>query len=70
MGDFKNLKRVGVPYFGPNLSFEVIISKSFSWECPFNFEDTVQQFCFQENSLLQAPHVGKLKKLGHRVQPW
>jgi hypothetical protein len=25
MGDFKNLKNVGIPLFGPNLSFKVII---------------------------------------------
>jgi hypothetical protein len=30
MGDFKNLKSVGMPLFGPNLSFNVIIYKLFS----------------------------------------
>jgi hypothetical protein len=30
----KNQRGFGVHYFGPNLSFKVIISKSFLWECP------------------------------------
>jgi hypothetical protein len=47
--DFKNLKRVGVPLFGPNLSFKVIISKSFSWECPFKRNNfTMASYCTTE----------------------
>jgi hypothetical protein len=35
MGDFKILKTVGEPELGPDLSFKVIMSQTFSWDCPF-----------------------------------
>jgi hypothetical protein len=38
---FKILETVGEPYFGPNLSFKVIISQTFSWDRP------VKEFIFE-----------------------
>jgi hypothetical protein len=36
--DFKNLKSICVPLFGPNLWYKEIISTTFSWECPINLQ--------------------------------